>query len=46
MSGDDLCDFVNAQLFPYLHAFKQRAAGPNTVEYKIGEIFGEILQRE
>jgi N-6 DNA Methylase/Type III restriction enzyme, res subunit len=36
---------VNAKLFPYLHGFKQKATGPNTVEYKIGEIFGEIKNK-
>jgi type I restriction enzyme M protein len=45
MTGDDLRDFVNARLFPYLHGFKQKAAGPNTIEYKIGEIFGEIRNK-
>jgi type I restriction enzyme M protein len=40
--GDDLCDFVNRKLFPYLLGFKQKASGPNTIEYKIGEIIGEI----
>jgi type I restriction enzyme M protein len=45
LTGDDLCDFVNDKLFPYLHGFKQRAAGPNTIEYKIGEIFGEIKNK-
>ncbi len=45
MTGDDLCDFVNRQLFPYLHGFKQKASGPNTIEYKIGEIFGEIKNK-
>src|SRR3954467_14951160 len=44
-SGDDLRDFVNAKLFPYLHGFKQKASGPNTIEYKIGEIFGEIKNK-
>ena len=39
LTGDDLRDFVNGKLFPYLHAFKQKASGPNTIEYKIGEIF-------
>jgi type I restriction enzyme M protein len=43
--GDDLRDFVNNKLFPYLHGFKQRASGPNTIEYKIGEIFGEIKNK-
>lgn len=42
LTGDDLKDFVNLKLFPYLKGFKQRASGPNTIEYKIGEIFGEI----
>ena len=45
LSGDDLLAFVNQKLFPYLHAFKQKATGPNTIEYKIGEIFGEIKNR-
>lgn len=43
--GDDLRDFVNQKLFPYLHGFKQKASGPNTIEYKIGEIFGEIKNK-
>jgi type I restriction enzyme M protein len=42
VTGDDLRDFVNQKLFPYLHGFKLKASGPNTIEYKIGEIFGEI----
>jgi len=45
MTGDDLRDFVDRKLFPYLHGFKQKAEGPNTIEYKIGEIFGEIKNR-
>ena len=45
LTGDDLRDFVDRALFPYLHGFKQRASGPNTVEYKIGEIFGELKNR-
>jgi type I restriction enzyme M protein len=45
LTGDDLRDFVNQKLFPYLHSFKQKASGPNTIEYKIGEIFGEIKNR-
>jgi type I restriction enzyme M protein len=43
--GDDLRDFVNGKLFPYLHGFKAKASGPQTLEYKIGEIFGEIKNR-
>lgn len=45
LSGDDLLDFVNQKLMSYLHGFKQRASGPNTIEYKIGEIFGEIKNK-
>src|SRR6266700_2866587 len=45
LSGDDLRDFVNGKLFPYLQGFKQKASGPNTIEYKIGEIFGEIKNK-
>jgi type I restriction enzyme M protein len=45
LTGDDLRDFVNDKLFPYLHGFKQRASGPDTIEYKIGEIFGEIKNK-
>jgi len=44
-TGDDLRDFVSLKLFPYLHGFKQKASGPNTIEYKIGEIFGEIKNK-
>ncbi len=45
MTGDDLVEFVNGKLFPYLHGFKQKASGPNTIEYKIGQIFGEIKNK-
>ncbi|MBP7565196.1 MAG: N-6 DNA methylase [Burkholderiaceae bacterium] len=45
MTGDDLRKFVNDKLFPYLQGFKVKASGPNTIEYKIGEIFGEIKNR-
>ena len=45
MTGDDLRDFVNLKLFPFLHGFKQRASGANSIEYKIGEIFGEIKNK-
>jgi len=45
LTGDDLREFVDRKLFPYLHSFKQKASGPNTIEYKIGEIFGEIKNK-
>ena len=44
-TGDDLLEFVDGALFPHLRGFRERAAGPDTVEYKIGEIFGEIRNR-
>ena len=45
LSGDDLRDFVNGQLFPYLAKFKVAATGSDTLEYKIGEIFSEITNK-
>jgi len=45
LTGDDLMEYVDGELFPYLKAFKQRAESPNTIEYKIGEIFGEIKNK-
>jgi type I restriction enzyme M protein len=41
--GDDLKDFINDKLFPYLKKF--RAEQPNTIEYKIGEIFHELKNK-
>jgi type I restriction enzyme M protein len=35
LTGDDLIAYVNDELFPYLKGFKQRATGPDTVEYKM-----------
>lgn len=45
MTGDDLRDFVEHKLFPYLRGFKLRASSPHTIEYKIGEIFSEIKNK-
>ena len=45
LTGDDLIEFVDRKLFPYLQGFKERAEGPDTIEYKIGEIFGEIKNK-
>tara|TARA_B110000238_G_C16113229_1_gene433673 strand:+ start:168 stop:1625 length:1458 start_codon:yes stop_codon:yes gene_type:complete len=44
-TGDDLLDFVNNELFPYLKKFKVNAPTPDTIEYKIGEIFSELKNR-
>ncbi|OGY31500.1 MAG: type I restriction endonuclease subunit M [Candidatus Andersenbacteria bacterium RIFCSPHIGHO2_02_FULL_45_11] len=43
LDGDDLKEFVNVNLFPYLKKFK--AEDPNTIEYKIGEIFSELKNK-
>lgn len=45
LSGDDLKDFVDLKLFPYLKKIKISAAGPDTIEYKIGEIFSELKNK-
>jgi type I restriction enzyme M protein len=45
MTGDDLTDFVNNKLFPYLKTFKNNAESADTIEYKIGEIFSELKNR-
>ncbi|MFH1201223.1 MAG: N-6 DNA methylase [bacterium] len=43
LDGDDLKDFINNKLFSYLKKF--RAEEPNTIEYKIGEIFHELKNK-
>lgn len=43
LDGDDLKNFVDLKLFPYLKKFK--AEEPNTIEYKIGEIFSELKNK-
>ena len=45
LTGDDLKAFVNLELFPYLQGFKAKAESPDTIQYKIGEIFGEISNK-
>lgn len=45
LSGDDLKDFVDHKLFPYFKKFKADAESPDTIEYKIGEIFSEIKNK-
>lgn len=39
MVGDDLKEFVNTQLFPYLKSFRNADADYHSMKYKIGEIF-------
>ena len=45
LTGDDLTEFVNQKLFPYLKKFKVNAEYPDTIQYKIGEIFSELKNR-
>lgn len=45
LTGDDLKDFVDQKLFPYLKKFKTDAESADTIEYKIGEIFSELKNR-
>ncbi len=45
LTGDDLKVFVDTKLFPYLASFKVSAASPDTLEYKIGEIFSELKNK-
>ncbi len=45
LTGDDLIQYIDDELFPYLKGFKQRASSPDTIEYKIGEIFSEIKSK-
>ncbi len=45
LTGDDLKDFVDLKLFPYLKRFKADAESADTIEYKIGEIFSELKNK-
>lgn len=45
LTGDDLTDFVDNELFPYLKKFKKSAESADTIEYKIGEIFSELKNK-
>ena len=42
--GQDLLDFVNTELWPYLSKFKD-IYGNDTIEYKVGVIFTEITNK-
>jgi len=45
LTRDDLTDFVNQKLFPYLKKFKVNAENADTIQYKIGEIFSELKNK-
>jgi hypothetical protein len=42
LAGPDLVEFVDQKLFPYLANFKYQAEDPQSLEYKVGEIFSEL----
>ena len=44
-SGDDIKDFVNNELFPYLATFRDSENDYHSMKYKIGEIFKFINNR-
>ncbi len=43
--GSDLIKFVDQELFPYLASFRQSAKSPQTIQYKIGEVFTELRNK-
>ena len=45
LAGDDLIEFVEFKLFPYLKKFKHPDESPDTIQYKVGEIFGELKNK-
>jgi len=45
LSGDDLTNYVNTVLFPYLKKFKDNTQSVKTLKYKIGAIFDFIDNR-
>jgi type I restriction enzyme M protein len=45
LTGQDLIDFVDLKLFPYLRKFRTEAESADTLEYKVGEIFKELKNK-
>jgi type I restriction enzyme M protein len=45
LTGPDLKDFVDNQLFEYLKDFRTKAKDTQTIEYKIGEVFHELKNK-
>ena len=43
--GDDLINFVNQELFPYLKSLRDISDDQLSMQYKIGEIFSDITNR-
>ena len=38
-------DFIGDRLFPYLGGFKKPYQDPQTIEYKVGEVFSELRNK-
>lgn len=45
LTGEDLKEFVDNNLFPYLKKFRTDAESADTLQYKIGEIFHELKNK-
>ena len=43
--GNDLINFVNQELFPYLKSLRDISDDQLSMQYKVGEIFGDITNR-
>jgi len=43
--GSDLVDFVNNNLMSYLRSFAETSTDPNSIQAKIGQIFGEVRNK-
>lgn len=43
--GDDLITFVNQELFPYLKSLRDVSDDQLSMQYKVGEIFGDITNK-
>ena len=43
--GDDLIGFIDSKLFPHLGSFRKSAASPQSIEYKIGEVFTKLRNK-
>ena len=44
-TGDDLKEFVDFKLFPYLKTLAKETKSSDSIEYKIGEIFNELKNK-
>jgi type I restriction enzyme M protein len=45
LTGEDLKEFVDSKLFPYLKQFRADAESADSLQYKIGEIFSELKNK-